>query len=785
MSDGASQILYTLCLQTRDAIDCSRPGCFVFRPPGDMPRKKAIKVSLGSLEFPMTQWSVEQSRNRVYVNEGHRIQREWSTLELRIRSSYDGPRDDDEKGGEDDDDDSVEDASVSLPLHLNPIVKWSRDTSSSQYVVTCMHPHGLFSPSGSCVLTDAQLESARLIATPFGCVSMESIAYVSDTSFTVPAPRGANPLTAGMTSAPRAGYVHVPCLQNPTSLARAITRACHGLRNGDLSIAFTYDAPRNEMRVAVRSHRGRHDVRFECTRLSTLLGLGSGAPRDVTVDASAPPPSGEGWMMASSTTSSSREVATEPVSWWHPVSLTPGWYTPAQRTMCTGPPLRMPDELELALNRLYFPVPESIEEGGMTAYFLIFADPCGRTFRVPVPTGMYTPHALCALLADEMTRLAAPSTPGVSFSVDYDDATRRVCFACEVRSSRDGKVRAAPFSLHFGHPLQFHPRRIGFETHSYTGSSSYTAPNECLVLNMHPPRDGGGGGVSTEYDVPQSNLYRVVEVGHQKRFRVHSTPLPHPVGIVERYDEAESVLVVRTYVGNLPYSHGLAPSDVVGVYAVTRPVAVLASDEAGVWTERPVTACPLAASYERLCVVLPPENGASVDTTVARLRVPSTPELADCVGTAVQLQRSVQPFNLCMGTLPRSLAPHALGFPPGATQHGVDGSVHDRRLGRVPPFDAPRVHDLDHPDYILMYLDEGKRGTLLQHANAGSTTTPLAKIVLYPNLREERMLPRDTSLLSGESLSTFSVRFANSDGTPYEFHGAEFSFSLNLLSADV
>ena len=88
---------------------------------------------------------------------------------------------------------------------------------------------------------------------------------------------------------------------------------------------------------------------------------------------------------------------------------------------------------------------------------------------------------------------------------------------------------------------------------------------------------------------------------------------------------------------------------------------------------------------------------------------------------------------------------------------------------------------LDHPDYVLVYLDEGKRGTLLRHADGPSTTSPFAKICLYPTFREERALPRETTMVSGESLTRFTVRFATPDGRPYQFHGAQFSLSLNLV----
>ena len=156
-----------------------------------------------------------------------------------------------------------------------------------------------------------------------------------------------------------------------------------------------------------------------------------------------------------------------------------------------------------------------------------------------------------------------------------------------------------------------------------------------------------------------------------------------------------------------------------------------------------------------------------------------TAELISCIGLAVALSIEAQPFNLCFG-IQHSVPAKTLGFRKGATQWGIDGSVISGAL-RVPPFVAPALHTLDHPDYVLMYLTEGKVGTTLQHRSGGATTMPFAKIVLYPLFREERMLPRDTTLLSGESLAQFTIRFTNPDGTPYHFHGVDFSFSLNFV----
>ena len=81
-----------------------------------------------------------------------------------------------------------------------------------------------------------------------------------------------------------------------------------------------------------------------------------------------------------------------------------------------------------------------------------------------------------------------------------------------------------------------------------------------------------------------------------------------------------------------------------------------------------------------------------------------------------------------------------------------------------------------------MTLSESS-GAALEHSYDGENRHVFCKLSLYPLFREERMLPRDTSLLRG-NLSRFTLAFWNPDlRTPYRFHGAEFSFSLNFVSA--
>ena len=142
-------------------------------------------------------------------------------------------------------------------------------------------------------------------------------------------------------------------------------------------------------------------VRFEITPLCQLIGL---RMQNVTLDAA-----------------ESKTIPTEKFSSWDYVALEPGWYSPAHRPMCTGAPLRFSQEIEDAFNRLFFPLPQSIETGQITSHYLVFVDPCGHTHMCAVPPGRYTPERFCKHLESEMTRLASTTTEGVLFTVEYTD----------------------------------------------------------------------------------------------------------------------------------------------------------------------------------------------------------------------------------------------------------------------------------------------------------------------------------------------------------------------------
>ena len=121
-----------------------------------------------------------------------------------------------------------------------------------------------------------------------------------------------------------------------------------------------------------------------------------------------------------------------------------------------------------------------------------------------------------------------------------------------------------------------------------------------------------------------------------------------------------------------------------------------------------------------------------------------------------------------------------LGFPSQTILWGIDGSINNGSM-MIPPFDAPFIHSLDHPDYVLITLNESS-GASLEHSYNGESKHVFCKLSLYPLFREERMLPRDSTLIRS-TFSRFELAFWNPDmKRPYKFHGAEFSFSLNFVS---
>jgi hypothetical protein len=697
----------TLCFHTRDAVERD-DSKLTFEMPGDGLRTDAARVALASCEFPMVQYTIEEDYARLYLNHALRLEDEdarW--IDLVIRAPHEAEPETPTR--------------ILLPRRLNPIREcvWR----GNLLVVECEYPHGLWSEYTQTPLSLP--EGVVLVGAACGDrVVRGGLCYLSPTRFSVASNDVRHP------DATHARYLYVPPVTSPAALCDRLTVAARGCTK-DAKLAFRYDTRTDRVLLTVAAHLQGSRMRVLPSFLAARLGL---SQYSLSVDGLDP------FVWPS-----------EPTGLWDYVEMPPGFYGPCHRSMCTGPPLRFGNELEAAVNRLYFPLAKLSGASKTTPHVLVFSDPDGNVLSCDIPCGRYTPHSLAMHLEGEMTR----AIQGVTFSVVHEDD--RFTFACE-RTLPSGEVVPAEFGLLFHHPLSVDPARFGFPAQPLSSSSSYTAPLRTRTAHTE------GRAVT--------NLIRVTELEGQKRFVMHATTPPVLTAVFVD-DSTVDEAVLQTFVNTFPFAHGFLPGDLVGM-AQCAGATVLQSDG----SERAVRSLDVRVPPAASCVVLPPRQGDAVH--VLRLVLPRDDHLVQ-PGAAVQLTSRVDPWNMCF-CKPKSLPPHVIGYPERAIQWGVDGSVEDSSGRRLPPFVAPNTHCLDHPDYVLLTFSESA-GTGLEHTYGGESKHVFCKLSLYPLFREERALPRDTSLLNG-NLSRFTIAFWNPDlRTPYRFHGSEFSFSLSFVSA--
>ena len=364
-----------------------------------------------------------------------------------------------------------------------------------------------------------------------------------------------------------------------------------------------------------------------------------------------------------------------------------------------------------------------------------------------------------------MTKLASKTTEGVEFTVEHIEDKFRI--SCEIKE--DGKLSPAPFSLVFNHNMQFDPSKLGFSPQPLMGHDTYVAGSRTHFPNTTPTRK----------QKPSLNIYRISEIGHQKKMIIHASTPPVLTGLIIGYQNEDCTLVLRTYLGQLPYSHGYTKGDVVKL-AVSKSVEIFEYDkDENTWNEATAEPCALAPKFGRTAVVIGTQEDEKLEMCTIVLKVRKTPQLSSCIGNVLQIHSFIQPFNFCF-TLYKSIKPSILGFKPGCLLWGVDGSVQSNDTMMIPPYHGHYCHNLDHTDYVIMMLDEAK-STALQHTSGEVNKNIFAKIVLYPLAREVGMMPKDASLVGSSNMTNFTIRFLNPDFTPYHFHGADFSFSLTLL----
>lgn len=697
----------TLCFHTRDAVERD-DSSLTFEVPRNS--TNATKVALASCEFPMAQWTIEEDWNRMYLNEGIRLDADTSFLDITCRAP------------------KKEQVSlhIQLPLHLNKVLSTSR--SGNKLTVECEALHGLWLKD-DVPFSPAFASGVSLIGGRNGdaVLSMEDVKQVSPTSFTV-----------SDSKADGAQFLCISTIPSPKVLCEWLSFAMRGVTDA-VRLSCRYASDTNQVLIHAAVKAPDTMVQVTSTPLAKMLGVATILLR----------------------VSTSETLPCGTAAFWNYVEMPGGHYAPCHRPMSTGQPLRFGPELEMAINRLYFPLgkPEQGSPSPLSPHILLFSDSAGKVYTCTVPCGRYSPHQLCTYLETEMSRVA--DAENLIFSVSHEND--RFVFSCERRDS-SGVITPAVFGLLFHHPLSLHSERLGFAAQPLFGSHTYVAPRRTRPLYV----DAHGRTLS--------NLLRVTEMSSQKRFSFHGTSLPPVTGVVVSSDlTKQRAILMRTYVNRLPFAHGFQAGDVVRIGAIPGTSVMSGTGDEMVEVKETAVRFPIGTCS---CVVANHPESSNDPCFLALEGVPPLDGLGD-TGTCLQVISDPEPWNMCFNC-ERTLPPHLIGFTARAIQWGVDGSVGNAEGQRLPPFEAPHMHCLDHPDYVLITFSESA-GASFEHSFAGETKSLFCKLSLYPLFREERMLPRDTALLQS-GMSRFTIRFWNPDfRTPYRFHGAQFSFSLSFI----
>lgn len=736
----SKESLVTLCFKTDDATHRDdEQARFQFQMHADRAKLKPSKISLGSLEFPMVQYSIENEWSRLYFCEGIKVTASARNIAFtEITNQTQTSR------------------FVSLPLTLNPITKLSTGVNPN-VVFEFEHAHGL----SNAMLAALEKEDVKvyLVHSSDGATRLDdtNTTIVSENAISIPAELVRNASDEGLAH----GFLHCEELPCPTALCSIIKQILFARAEFVHYYSLKFDQKACKAVFAMTGFgAGTGDCRFVLggDALLQRLGYGPNASRVVKRGNAHPTgvatrgPEKVGDPMPST-------IESTIFGGFDYISLPVGWYMPSHRPMATGQPLQVPRELDSKLNRFTFLPNEKQRE-----IPVIFKDFRGKTHVSPITPGIYTVITIASEIERAMN--LAEIDENVRFIFTFDPCEEQFIISCR---KGDEPMRV---DVLFSHPLSIDPHRLGFQRTDYTGHSTYRSDKIHVPRFEWPRRDWCNSYV--EPCIFPGNTYSISEHGPSKQICIDANAKPNVYGIVKEFWEDSHVLVLSVCSNTGPFAHGVQCGDVLRIYRLTNAVK---QD-----TETSIEPAKLACRRVIMAICISnlgtPSDSKSPD--ILRLYIPDhewKSKVNMCVGVDIQQK----PFSLNFAPMEKSITGTRLGFQNKTYEWGIDGTVLAGGNLAIAPYNAPFVHAIDHPDYVLMYIEEGKQGTTIQHRSGNNVTMPFAKIVLYPLFREERMIPKETTLASGESLTTLTVYFRNPDDSPYNFHGAEFSFTLNFI----
>lgn len=731
-----AQHMHTVCLRSSDASVLDE-GTYQWSLVTQNLKVMSRKLLLASVELPMSQWSIEEAWNRVYVVERLLVTPQRRRIDVREEAAGAGALE----------------ATVLLPLHLNTVRRLR--VAAGVVTIETEEPHGLSGAIFDWLSTYE--EHAKLVASAVDTVDLS--AAWSEGRLTVDSERkfSIRPRTASLAASETVGgYVYFPSPPTPAALADAITAVVQATGSFGRRFACTFDADDCALLLSLAAYPSPDAAQVRLTvggdALASLVGL-AGASRVFTRQPLDPrtagmaSAAGRGFLqqntmsLAPAGDAPPLTLRGDAAALFGHARVRPGWYAPSQRIYSTSPPLRLPAEWELQFDRFVFPG----AEGGGQQPGLVYTDPFGVDRIAEVSQGVYTAESVAALLTHMMNQEAE----GYAFAVRFEK--QRFTISCAA-----GGVGLA-FSVHFTHPRSVDAAKFGFEEAVLEGSDSYRSS-----VVVHAPTTPFGRLV---------NLYQITEVHGQRKFCIRPSAAPPVVGIAETYDVASRTLRLRCVTpAKRPVSHGMQRGTVVAVGA------------SGFVQDGEDRQLSVPTGSSTLAVVSRGTEAAGV--TIVEVEVPPLPwVVAAAAGKkCMRLTQATEPCSFCFcDRLPASIGGERLGFASTTVQWGLDGAVATRRL-RIPPFVSPRSHNLDHVDFVLLRIRESQKSALMQYETNGQSVSIFGKICLNPTFRHERHLPVELSLEGGDRLDLLTLEVLNPDLTRYHFHGATWSLALSFVT---
>lgn len=610
-----------------------------------------------------------------------------------------------------------------LPMYLNKIIRVDVQPDVTTVVFTTEFEHGL--SLASCWNWG---DPIRVIGTFFGDIpdlelTLNNVSFtvLNETQFQIEPLYGTIAWAApGMSLEGDIGYVWAPPIPDGNYLANIVNKALQ--QDGLMNFTFVYNAKTGQF-VIKTNHTAQATIHAPTgNHLANRLGFFHGC--------------------SSTGVSSSRAVL--PLDLINPnpapsaptATLVGGTPKVAEYMACIEPANYTAGSFSVEYNfrmqRFYWEPGCSEEDSPCppppNAVFT-FSDSTGMCHQISIPYGKYTPEQLADYLQEQMN-LTDAAEP---YRVHWNHDTQKFHFS-NVVGDQFGLEFACPDPSDTSGSGVFHiANRLGFLPLPHRGQSEYCSDLCCPYCSFN----------DAEPVEESSYIYSMFPLQDRRRLAINISKIkPFPAVL-----NLDSPATTATINSDPLLAHGIHVGDVVNV---------LVNDQRFLL---PVIAVPDAFTF----VV---ETLTAFSVFVPGVDEPVTISLAgEIIAVFLFHDRTSHSVDERCG-----ITPSILGFPSEVNLFDADACS----TTIIAPFD----YDFRPPSYILMEMYKPQLSGRITHTYQGDTRSLLAKIILFPEIRMERLYPMNQDALGCTQGNRITLRLINADHTPYRLHGQVWSATL-------